>query len=876
MISLKSLLYNLFAIAIVFSQTTFSQVIFRELPNYKINTSDQLFFDITNTRDVISLNGNWKVYPSDDEKKEKVNIHVPSIFEGNGEFVFEKSFPLTNDQLNNHKISLVFFGLNYSADISVNKVIIYRHPGGEFPFKVSLPRDILKSDQDNVISVKLSYALDSKNTIPLKQRFLFPQNFGGVIRDVYLHLTPNVSIADFKYKTDVDLKSNKAVISLQSVIDNKEFKKINDTLGIQTNFTLRTQIFYPDGRTSLSSSLPAGQLGSGISDNNFVLKQNKQIEINNSITIASPTFWSPDNPVSYIVRLELWRGDQLIDRHDQSVALFKLESAQDNFTLNGKDFNLYGVTYIPSFYQYGSLSSYERMESDLEKIKQAGFNSVRFSRTLPNPYYLRICEQIGLFAFVELPIANLPEGLAGSQNFVVRSKNYLSSLMQAYEKFSALGGIGFGSSYLLKSDVHRALLSELSLQVKKTRNILTYASFFDFENQQIDNLDLYGMEFLNVNPADKQTEAENLIQSIGKGKIFIGEATYTVNIGQTDGYVNKFSYEAQAKFFDDVFNFNESNNLVGFFGNTMYDIRGDYPSIICGYKEENIYNIGLVGEERNQERLAYKVLSARIKNTEKVTIPIGSDKDDAPMIFIVTGLILALLMGVLVNSGRKFREDASRALLRPYNFFADVRDQRIISAYHSLFLAVIVALVTSLIFANLFYYIKNNVLVEKILLSFGSSGLISGISYLAWNPTTSLVWLFVLTVIWMILLTIIITAASFFVRTRVYLSSVFFTVVWALLPIVLLIPVGIVLYRLLSAGVGNIYMYIFIIAFIFWILYRLLKGISVIFDVSPGGIYFYGLLSILIVKIIFLLYYEVNSSVLQYLKIALKQFNILG
>ncbi len=870
---LKSFVYNLFIAAIVFSQAAFSQIIFRELPNYKINTSDQLFFDITNTRNIISLNGDWKVYPADDDKKEKVNIRVPSIFEGKGEFVFEKTFTLTTEQLNNHKISLTFFGLNYSADISVNKVIIYRHPGGEFPFKISLPRDILKTDKDNVISVKLSYALDSQNTIPLKQRFLFPQNFGGIISDVYLHLTPNVSIADFKYKTDIDLKTNKAVISLQSVIDNKEFKKINDTLGTQTSFSLRTQIFYPDGRTSLSSG---SDQSSGFADNNFVLKQNKQIEIKNNITISSPTYWGPDNPANYIVRLELWRGDQLIDRYDQSVALFKIESVQDSITLNGKDFNLYGVTYIPSFNQYGSLSSYERMESDLEKIKQAGFNAVRFFHTLPHPYYLRICEQIGLLAFVELPIANLPEGLANSQNFVVRSKNYLAGLMQAYENFSALGGIGFGSSYLLKSDAHRALLSELSSQVKKTRNILTYASFFDFSNFQIDKLDLYGIEFLNVTPADKQTEAENFIQSIGKGRIFIGEAAYTVNTGQTDGYVNKYSYEAQAKFFDEVFDFNESNKLAGFFANTMFDIRGDYPSIICGYNKEKIYNIGLVSEGRNEERLAFKVLSARIRNTEKVTIPIGSNKDDAPMIFIITGLVLALLMGVLVNSGRKFREDASRALLRPYNFFADVRDQRIISAYHSLFLAVIVALVLSLIFANIFYYIKNSVLVEKIFLSFGSQGLLSGISYLAWNPTASLVWLFVLNIIWIILLTIIIKAASFFVRTKVYLSSVFFTVVWSFLPVVLLIPVGIVLYRLLNAGVGNVYMYIFLIVFVFWILYRLLKGISVIFDVNPGSIYFYGLLSILIVKIIFLIYYEVTSSVFQYLKLALKQFNILG
>lgn len=863
MISHKSVLCNLFIAAIVFIQTATAQVIFRDLPNYKLNSSDQLLFDITSTRNIFPLNGSWQVYSTDDEEKQKVSISVPSIFEGKGEFVFEKSFTLNQQQINDHKISLNFFGLNYSADISINRIIIYRHPGGEFPFSLSIPRDILKSDKSNIISVKLSYELDAQNTIPLKQRFLFPQNFGGIIRDVYLHLTPNVSISDFTYKTEVI--TDKAIISLRALIDNKEFKKISDTINIQSNFTLKTQIFNPGSGTI-----------SGSSEENFILKPNKQIEIKNNITISSPILWSPENPASYIVRLELWRGDQLIDRTDKSVALYSLQSAQNNFTLNGKDFNLFGVTYSSSYFQYGSLSSYQRIESDLAKIKQAGFNAVRFSRELPHPNYLRLCEELGLLAFVELPIANLPEGLAGSQNFIVRSKNYLSSLLSAYKDYSIVAGIGFGSSYLFSSDEHRALLSDLAGQVKKNKNAITYASFFDFGYQAINNLDLFGIEFLNKTPNDVISEVENLKTAIGGGKLLIGEATYTVNIGQTDGYVNKFSYEAQAKFFDDIFSFYEQNNLSGFFVNTMYDISGDYRSIISGFNKSNVYSIGLVSEDRNQERLAYKVLSARMRNAEKVTIPIGSDKDDAPMIFIVTGLVLALLMGVLVNSGRKFREDASRALLRPYNFFADVRDQRIISAYHSLFLAVIIALVTSLILANLFFYIKNSVLVEKILLAFGSPGLISGASYLAWNPINALIWLFILSVIVMILLTIVITASSFFVRTKVYLSSVFFTVVWAMLPIVLLIPVGIVLYRLLNAGVGNIYVYIVLILFVLWLLYRLLKGISVIFDVNASSIYFYGLISIAALKLIFFLYYEVNNSVFQYIKLALKQFNIIG
>ena len=96
MISHKNLFYNLLIAAIIFIRPAFSQVVFRDLPNYKLNTSDQLFFDITETRNIISLDGNWKVYPSDDDKKQKVDIRVPSIFEGKGDFTFEKSFQLTN------------------------------------------------------------------------------------------------------------------------------------------------------------------------------------------------------------------------------------------------------------------------------------------------------------------------------------------------------------------------------------------------------------------------------------------------------------------------------------------------------------------------------------------------------------------------------------------------------------------------------------------------------------------------------------------------------------------------------------------------------------------------------------------------------------
>ena len=229
-------------------------------------------------------------------------------------------------------------------------------------------------------------------------------------------------------------------------------------------------------------------------------------------------------------------------------------------------------------------------------------------------------------------------------------------------------------------------------------------------------------------------------------------------------------------------------------------------------------------------------------------------------------------MGVLVNSGRKFREDSSRALLRPYNFYADVRDQRIMSGYHSTILGIVIASILSLLLSNVLYYLRDNIFFERILLSFGSERLISVFSYLVWHPALSLLWLTIIFIIMVSLLSIIIKAASFFVRTKVFISSIYYTSIWSLLPMVLLIPVGIILYRMLEANVANTYIYFGLLVFGLWSFYRLIKGIYVIFDVTPGTVYFYSILLLLVVIGVFMLYYQVTNSVFDYMNLVFIQF----
>ena len=844
----------------ILSHPLSAQIIFKELPDYHTKI-DSSFFNITSTRKVILLDGTWKVSPEKERKSSEVII--PSVFSGDGELTFEKEFTITANELNNYIMFIHFFGMNYSADISVNNVIIYRHTGGEFPFHFELPHDILRIDKKNILTVKLFYKLDSENTIPVKQRFLFPQSFGGILRDVYIHLIPNISISDLNVLPDYDLKSDRATLKINSEIENKEFIKYTDSIKIPDNFNLRITIFYPDG-------LPENTI-----DNKFTLERGKTASIEKEIAIKKPSFWSASNPKSYTISAELWRGDSLIDITKKELPIHSINAEKNSILFNGSPFQLKGVTYIPSFERFGSLSTYRKMEEDIKMIKDLGFNCIRFAKSVPHPYYLYLCEKYGLLAFIEIPVNFIPASLSSDRDFIVRCENYLSNFIKAYKNYNAVAAIGVCTSALPQVEENISLIDNLAILAKKNFPGLIYASFVSEEEDkipQIQNVDLYGVEILN-SPLDNEfAKFKKLQNRLGKGKVFISGATYVVNQENSDGYVNKYSYEAQAKYFDDLTDYADKESVAGYFINSMFDYRGDYTPLISGYNKNNIYHIGIVGEDRSTDRISYKVLYAKFHDAEKVTIPIGSRKDNAPMVFIIIGIFLALIMGILVNSGRKFREDASRALVRPYNFYADVRDQRIISGFHSTVLAIVISAVLALIIGNLLYYFKMNVEFEKIIISFGSPDLIKVISYLSWHPFTAILWLTLFFMVLLFISTLIIKISSFFVRNKVYYSSIYFSTVWSFLPFVLLILVGIILYRLLLTDIANLYIYILLAVFCLWAFYRLMKGIYVIFDVNPSSVYFYSIILVMAVVGIVLVYFELKNSFIGYFLLTLKQY----
>ena len=763
-----------------------AQIIFKELLQYKLPVNSTDIFGISQTRRIINLNGDWTVRTVGSNSK-PVNVSVPSEFDNNGRLIFEKSFTLNYDDINNHTLILHFLGINYSAEFSVNNNIIYRHIGGTFPFSFELQKDILKIGDDNTLLVKLSHNL-SESTIPLKQRIYFPKNFGGIFRDVFISILPTTYLDDINFTSVLDFKRNTALLKFSSKFIFNYFKNDYDTLSNENNYSIKINLKSSDGRQNIDLPIKSFKIG-----------QNISTVINNTYKISNPIIWSTNKPIFYSATIQLLNDKEIIDEVKQKVTLLSIKSGGIGLEVNNRQFQIKGVTYLTSFSDRGEMASYKEMEDDIKIIKRTGFNSVRFSKSVPHPYFMELCRKYGLLAFIEIPLNYIPPHFASDINYSSNIEIYLKKYLMKYKKYNVVAAFGLGGGYSTDIDSHNSLISNLANIVKTETNFLTYASFSNLNLKQINNLDLYGIELFNKSFVNKKNEIEKLNSTLGKGKVFISEATYTVNAGHSNGYTNPFTFEAQAKYFEDLIAAYKKPINSGYFINSMFNYIGDYASLSSGYSNDNKYNIGLIGIDRKNKTLTYKVIYSKFHNTEKVTIPIGNKTDQAPMLFIVFGLVLALGMGILVNSGKKFREDSSRALLRPYNFFADVRDQRMISGFHTGLLALILSGTSSLLLSNLLFYFKTDFYFERLLISFGSPGLIKTISSLSWNPLMSIIWLTVCTAIALFLIMGIIKLFSLLIKTRVFFSSIYFMVIWSFLPLVLMIPAGIILFRLLNA-----------------------------------------------------------------------------
>ena len=833
-----------------------AQIKVTSLPQNTNGIFDPLFFDKNEYRNVELLNSGWQVYRENDTEK-KTTLSVPAIFEGEESLVFEKKIKFTEQQIQNSQLILGFLGLNYSAEISINGYNIYKHSGGSYPFEVPLPKDILK--ENSTITVKVGSKLNSENSIPSTQRFLFSSLSDGIFRDVYIKTVSTLYISSNSCTYSFDQSLTKANVNFKIGIDNSSFQKSSQA-SQSKEIIVRVNII-PGGSATAQAK---GDFVQTISS--------EDSEANIRLELINPQLWSPQTPNFYLCEVSLIDNGQIIDKTVKQISFYQIKKDENNFLLNGTPFVLQGTTYLLDESSLRKMNAYDKIKDDLTLIKNTGFNSVRFSKSYPNPYAIKLCQELGMFALIELPVNSVPEDILVQNDFQLHAAQLLKSVVSNYSEYGNTIIIGAGSSFLPNSEITQNFLSRMGGSIKG-KGFYSYASFFGVQTTTINDIDFYGIELYSPLIANVKEDFQKGIDALGKNSIFVSEVTYPNYKGNQSGYLTKFSSDAQAKYFGELIDLTRELKISGFFINSLFDYKGEFASLYGSYSEDGYYKFGILDYARNLNSIGYKVIAAKLGNDAKVTIPIGTRKDDNPIIFIFLSLFLFIIMAVLINTKKKFREDCTRALLRPYNFFADVRDHRIMSGIHTAILLLIQAGSASLLFTILLYYYRTNILLEKFVIAIGHHSILKLVSYLSWNLQSSFVFLFVVFILKFVLIAAVIKFASFFIKTRVEFTSILYTVVWSFLPLILLLPVELVLFKLLSAGAYETAILIFLALYILWILQRIFKGIYVVFDVRPLMVYLYSLAVIALIVGGVLLKYQISSSTYYYIVNSIKQYN---
>ena len=107
---------------------------------------------------------------------------------------------------------------------------------------------------------------------------------------------------------------------------------------------------------------------------------------------------------------------------------------------------------------------------------------------------------------------------------------------------------------------------------------------------------------------------------------------------------------------------------------------------------------------------------------------------------------------------------------------------------------------------------------------------------------------------------------AFLVKRHVYWYHSFAVAVWGTLPIVLLSPLAMALFKLLQADFYVLPTFVLLIAFLVWSFLRILKGISVIYDVSRVKAYLGGSIVVLVILGGLFVYYETTYALTAYVE----------
>lgn len=267
----------------------------------------------------------------------------------------------------NQNYYICFLGVAGAFDLFVNGKYVGYNEGSHNSAQFEL-NEFLTEGENEIVLVLHKWS----NGTYLECQDMFRCN--GIFRDVLLYKTGENSVYDFEVKTEF---ADDSVYTLE----------INPSLKLSGECQL-TAFLYDDSElvTSKSMNVSPTEIDK-ISFNSLEVKE-----------------WSAECPYLYDLILILSDGEEIIEVIRKYIGFRHIEIKGNVFYFNHQPIKLLGVNHHDTNPKTGYVLSVEDMEQDVRIIKEYNANCVRTSHYPPDPTFLDLCDEYGIYVVDEADI----------------------------------------------------------------------------------------------------------------------------------------------------------------------------------------------------------------------------------------------------------------------------------------------------------------------------------------------------------------------------------------------------------------------------------------------------------------------------------------
>lgn len=784
------------------------------------------------TRRKLDLAGTWQY--SFDGKVWR-DVEVPGAFDYTGALILRREFDIEPSILDRRLFSLVLYGINYQSEVTINGIFVARHTGGYTSQVIPIPGNVLQAGPKNIITVTVDNALSPKTSVPLRQPVGGWKTYAGIFRDIYILVTPDIAVGDVTVAAEIAPGFKSAKLSVSTTVVAGPGAVIADS----------------GGPLYLVADVTDRLTGEPVASSPFVKLQaeaNRTVPAAATVTLAAPKPWSPEVPDLYTVRCRIVRraGDveRPVDEHSVDAGLRTFEWTSGMLHVNGAATPLRGILWQEEHDLYGSALPYEVLEKDISAIKTLGANLVRFLYP-PHPYVLSLCDRYGLLVMEEIPLNGVPTEILSQDFYQELTTGYLREMVSRDRGHPSVLAWGIGNDFETGNPLTCEVITAMRSVVRAVDARPVYYSSRTPLDACAEYTDIAAISLAGETPqAVRDSVRAWRGPSRGKPLILVRYGR-EVEPGNRNGYSDPLSLEAQARFAMQIYETVRDAPVAGSVLWSYNDWHTDRPALSSHSRDPYLQAMGIVDGTR-ERRIAFDVVRSLFNGEKVYALPVGNYSSGAPVVFVVAGLVILIAFAFLYNGNRRFRDAVNRSLARTYNFFADVRDQRIITYGHSLFLALIVSITWATMVASALTFYRDSLVLDNLLSFVMSDTVKERFVRLVWNPPAFILAASAMVFLKLIALSLVVRLFSMAVRTPVYFYHAFSITMWATLPYVVFIPVAMVLYRLMEAGSYTTAVLLLVAGISIWVLMRFFKGVAIIFDVFQAKVYAVGLLLIVV------------------------------